>query len=143
MHAGAHHNLGQCLRILGQADEAIAEYWRAVELAPQFLDRFRVLGVVELGVIERPAEERRRVVAARAELGATSSVRATGRQGAPLFSIVPAMVPSGSRWQAMQSTPSARREERGSTRLPRPVSNTGRGAWQSMQSLFSNPFDWA
>ena len=41
----------------------------------------------------------------------------------------------------MQSTPSLRRAVRGRTRCPTPVSNTGRGAWQSMQSVFAKSFE--
>ena len=69
--------------------------------------------------------------------GRRSSTRTTGRQGAERFSMVPATCPSGSMWQAMQSTPSTRRVARGRTRSPMPVVKISRGAWQSRQSVLA------
>ena len=55
MFAGSHYNYASCLRDAGRVDEAIASYWRAVELDPKHL--FMDTLMRYLRELERPAAE--------------------------------------------------------------------------------------
>ena len=55
MFAGSHYNYASCLRDAGRKDEAIAAYWRAVELDPKFV--FMDTLMRYLRDLNRPAQE--------------------------------------------------------------------------------------
>ena len=55
MFAGSHYNYASCLRDAGQTDEAIASYWRAIELDPKFL--FMDTLMRYLRELKRPGQE--------------------------------------------------------------------------------------
>ena len=82
--------------------------------------------------------------AAQARCVPSASAR-LGRQGPSRPARTAATPPPGSPWQARQSTPSARRSTRASTRAPgsMPCSNSGRGAWQGRHSVLRKSSAWS